>query len=120
MKNKSIIFMGTADFSLKALTALWEARFNIVGIYTQPPKPSGRNYKVQKSIIHRFGEEKNIPIYFPRNFKSPEEIIRFRSLNPDLAIVSSYGLIIPQDLLDIPTYGFINIHASLLPRWRGA
>jgi methionyl-tRNA formyltransferase len=120
MKNKSIVFMGTTDFSLKALMALQKARFNIVGIYTQPPKPSGRNYKVQKSIIHKFAEEKNIPIYFPGSLKSSDEIIRFRSLNSDLAIVSSYGLIIPQDLLDIPTYGFVNIHASLLPRWRGA
>jgi methionyl-tRNA formyltransferase len=112
--------MGTTDFSLKALVTLQKEQFNIVGIYTQPPKPSGRNYKVQKSIVHKFAEEKGISIYFPRDFKSPEEIIRFRSLNPDLVVVSSYGLIIPKDLLDIPTYGFVNIHASLLPRWRGA
>ncbi|MDR2157695.1 MAG: methionyl-tRNA formyltransferase [Holosporaceae bacterium] len=120
MNNKSIIFMGTSDFSLKSLVALHEARLNVAGVYTQAPKPSGRKYKIQKSVVHRFAEEKNIPVYCPKNFKSQEEIEFFRSLKPDLAIVSSYGLIIPQSLLDVPPRGFINIHASLLPRWRGA
>jgi methionyl-tRNA formyltransferase len=112
--------MGTPDFSLKSLTALYEAKFNVVGVYTRAPKPSGRNYKMQKSVVHQFAEEKNIPVYHPKNFKSQEEVEIFRALNPDLAIVSSYGIIITQDVLDIPKYGFINIHASLLPRWRGA
>ena len=116
MRNKPIIFMGTTDFSLKALAALWSAQFNIVGVYTQAPKPSGRNYKTQKSIVHKFAENNGIPVYCPKNFKSQEEIGRFRSQKPYLTVVSSYGLIIPQDLLDFPTYGFINIHASLLPR----
>ncbi|MDR1982487.1 MAG: methionyl-tRNA formyltransferase [Holosporaceae bacterium] len=120
MNNKSIIFMGTSDFSLKSLAAIHEAKFNVIGVYTRPPKPTGRSYRIQKSIIHRFAEEKNIPVYCSKNFRSDEEVELFRSLKPDLAIVSSYGLIIPQNMLNIPTYGFINIHASLLPRWRGA
>jgi methionyl-tRNA formyltransferase len=120
VKNKSIIFMGTADFSLKALAAIHEAQFNIAGVYTQTPKPFGRNYKIQKSVVHKFAEEKGIPVYCPENFKPQVEIDIFRSLEPNMAIVSSYGLIIPKNLLSIPACGFINIHASLLPRWRGA
>ncbi|MDR0631840.1 MAG: methionyl-tRNA formyltransferase [Holosporaceae bacterium] len=119
-ENKSIVFMGTSDFSLKALIALYEAKFPIVGVYTQAPKPAGRSYKIQKSIVHKFAEEKKLPVYCPRSFKSAGEVELFRSLNPDVAVVSSYGLIIPKELLNIPPAGFINIHASLLPRWRGA
>jgi methionyl-tRNA formyltransferase len=111
--------MGTGDFSLKALVALYEFGVDLV-VYTKPPQPSGRNYKVQKSAVHNFAEEKEIPFFFPRHFRSQDEVEKFRLLKPDLAIVSSYGLIIPQSLLDIPPYGFINIHASILPRWRGA
>ncbi|MDR0677309.1 MAG: methionyl-tRNA formyltransferase [Holosporaceae bacterium] len=118
--NKSIVFMGTSDFSLKALVALCETGFNIAAVYTRPPKPFGRNYQIQKSLVHQFAENKNIPVYCPKNFKTQEEVEFFRSLNVDLAIVASYGLIIPQSILEIPPHGFINIHASLLPRWRGA
>jgi methionyl-tRNA formyltransferase len=119
MEKLSIVFMGTAGFSLKALEALHKNGAELT-VYTQPPKPSGRNYKIQKSAVHKFAEENGIAVFCPKNFKSKDEIEKFRLLNPDLAVVSSYGLIIPQSLLDIPRYGFINIHASLLPRWRGA
>ncbi|MDR1236575.1 MAG: methionyl-tRNA formyltransferase, partial [Holosporaceae bacterium] len=119
MGKLSIVFMGTAGFSLKALEALHRNGAELT-VYTQPPKPSGRNYKIQKSAVHKFAEENGIAVFCPKNFRSEDEIEKFRLLNPDLAVVSSYGLIIPQSLLDIPRYGFINIHASLLPRWRGA
>jgi methionyl-tRNA formyltransferase len=112
--------MGTSDFSLKSLVAIYEAGFNIVGVYTRAPKPAGRNYKLQKSVVHEFAEQKGIPVYCPPNFKSKEEVETFRSLNPSAVVVSSYGLIIPQRLLNIPPNGFLNIHASMLPRWRGA
>ncbi|MDR2781721.1 MAG: methionyl-tRNA formyltransferase [Holosporaceae bacterium] len=122
MEKLRVIFMGTADFSVKSLAALCNNAIglDIVGVYTKPPKPSGRNYKIQKSDVHRFAEAEGIPVFHPKNFRSTDDVEKFRSLKPDVAVVSSYGLIIPQNLLEIPRYGFINIHASLLPRWRGA
>jgi methionyl-tRNA formyltransferase len=112
--------MGTSDFSLKALIALRNDGFKIAAVYTREPKPSGRNYRIHKSPVHEFAEKEKIPVFCPKSFKSEEETKLFESLRPDLAVVSSYGLIIPQKILNIPPYGFINIHASLLPRWRGA
>lgn len=117
--------MGTANFSLKALKALFEKyqngdSFNIVAVYTQAPKPSGRNYKIQKSAVHEFAELHGIPVFTPKTLRSSEEFVLFQSLKPDVVIVSSYGLIITRDILDVPSSGFINIHASALPRWRGA
>jgi methionyl-tRNA formyltransferase len=112
--------MGTSDFSLKALAALWNGGFNVVAVYTQPPKPFGRNYKIHKSSTHLFAEANNIPVYTPKTLRNAEQEELLNTLHPDLVIVSSYGLIIPQNLLVVPTYGFVNIHASLLPRWRGA
>ncbi|MDR3186812.1 MAG: methionyl-tRNA formyltransferase [Holosporaceae bacterium] len=114
-----VVFMGTSGFSLTALAALLDAGFHVVAVYTQAPKPAGRNYKIQKSPVHCFAEDQNIAVYVPQTLKSGQEE-SLRALAPDLAVVSSYGLIIPRDMLLIPTYGFINIHASLLPRWRGA
>ncbi|MDR1551130.1 MAG: methionyl-tRNA formyltransferase [Holosporaceae bacterium] len=116
----SIVFMGTSDFSLKALVAIREAGFNVVRVYTQTPKPAGRGYAIQKSVVYKYAEASGIPIHCPKNFKSVEEVERFRSIGANVAVVAAYGLIIPQVLLDIPPRGFINIHASKLPRWRGA
>ena len=117
---KRIVFMGTADFSLKSLKVLFEKNYNIVAVYTQPPKPSGRNYKIQKSVVHEFAESCGIPVFTPKTLRSPEQLDIFQSLKADVAIVSSYGLIIPRNILDVLPYGFINIHTSILPRWRGA
>lgn len=116
----NIVFMGTADFSLKGLVTLYENNYNIVAVYTQAPKPSGRKQKIHESAVHEFAESKGIAVFTPKSLKKAEQIEIFASLKPDLAIVSSYGLIIPQNMLDIPKYGFVNIHASALPRWRGA
>ena len=122
-----IVFMGTSYFSLKSLYLLHEKQktgalrdFEVVAIYTQAPKPAGRNYKLHKSPVHEFAEKNDIPVFTPKSLRKDEQLEIFRSLDPDLSIVSSYGLIIPQNILDVPTFGFINIHASLLPRWRGA
>jgi methionyl-tRNA formyltransferase len=111
--------MGTSDFSLTALRSLLDAGLNVVAVYTQAPKPSGRNYKIHRSPVHNFAEKRSIAVYTPQTLKSDQEEL-FRSLEANLAVVSSYGLIIPHNILQIPTYGFLNIHASLLPRWRGA
>ena len=116
----NIVFLGTSDFSLKGLVALYENNCNVVAVYTQAPKPSGRKQKIHKSVIHEFAESKGISVFTPKSLKRADQIEIFASLKPDLAIVSSYGLIIPKNMLDIPKYGFVNIHASALPRWRGA
>ncbi|MBR1734832.1 MAG: methionyl-tRNA formyltransferase [Alphaproteobacteria bacterium] len=116
----NIVFMGTSDFSLKSLVALHKNHYNIVAVYTQAPKPFGRNQKIHKSVVHEYAESKGIPVYTPKSLKSTSEVEKFSELKADLVIVSSYGLLIPQNILNIPNYGFINIHASLLPRWRGA
>ena len=120
-----IVFMGSSEFSLKGLEALYELtredeNYEIAAVYSQPPKPFGRGYKLKKSITHEFAEKKEIPVFTPKSLRKPEQEEIFRSLGADVAVVSSYGLIIPQNILDIPPKGFINIHGSLLPRWRGA
>ena len=115
-----IVFMGTSDFSLKALRSICANKFNVVGVYSQPPRPAGRNYALKKSVVHEFVENEGIPIFTPTSLKNDTAFEEFKSLQADVAVVASYGLIIPQRFLETPQYGFINIHASLLPRWRGA
>ena len=115
-----IIFMGTPDFSIKPLKALLESTNNIIAIYSQPPRKSGRGMKENKTPVHTFGEDKKIPVYTPQNFKNANDIAFIKDLNPDIIIVSAYGLILPKKILDIPKFGCLNIHASILPRWRGA
>ncbi|GDX35516.1 methionyl-tRNA formyltransferase [Alphaproteobacteria bacterium] len=116
-----IIFMGTALFACPSLNKiLQEKDFEVVGIYTREPKNAGRGQNIQISPIHQIGINNNIPIFYPKNFKEIESIKQFKSLNADIAVVVAYGLLIPKDILDIPKYGCINIHPSLLPRWRGA
>jgi len=115
-----IIFMGTPDFSIKPLKALLGSIHKIIAIYSQPPKKSGRGMKENKTPIHTFGDDKKIPVYTPQNFKNDSDIAFVKDLNPDIIIVSAYGLILPKKILDIPKFGCLNIHASILPRWRGA
>jgi len=118
MENKRLVFMGSTEFSLASLKKLYEDGFNIVAVYSREPKPTGRHYKLTKTIVHEFAESKNIPVYTPKTFRDEEQVKIFAKLNADVAVVSAYGLIIPQALLDMAP--FINIHGSLLPRWRGA
>ena len=119
-KPLRIAFMGTPDFARVALEALYGSDHEIVCVYSQPPRPKGRGHKVQLSPVHTFADEKNIPVFTPLNFKDKEDRDIFKSHNIDIAVVAAYGLILPQEILDAPKYGCINIHGSLLPRWRGA
>ncbi|OFW82794.1 MAG: methionyl-tRNA formyltransferase [Alphaproteobacteria bacterium GWF2_58_20] len=116
-----IAFMGTPDFAVPALEALLEAGHDVVCVYTQPPRPAGRGYDLKKSPVHLLAENRGIPVRTPKSLrKSQEEQDAFAALNLDVAVIAAYGLILPQAVLDAPRMGCINIHGSLLPRWRGA
>lgn len=119
-KSLRIVFMGTPDFSVSALKALVEAGHEIVAVYSQPPRPKGRGQQIQPSPVQKFAEDNKIPVFHPKNFKTPESVIEFQWHKPDVAVVAAYGLILPKVIIDTPKYGCINIHASILPRWRGA
>jgi methionyl-tRNA formyltransferase len=115
-----IIFMGTPDFSVPVLDALVTAGHEMVAIYSQPPRPAGRGNKKRPSPVQSFAERLGLSVRHPVNFQDPAEIKSFADLNADIAVVVAYGLILPQAVLDAPKSGCLNIHASLLPRWRGA
>ena len=114
-----VIFMGTPDFSVPALQAI-AAAHEVVCVYTQPPREAGRGQKPRPSPVQAAAEELGIEIRHPRSLKGAEEQAAFAALNADLAVVVAYGLILPQPVLDAPRLGCLNIHASILPRWRGA
>lgn len=116
-----IIFMGTPEFSVTALHKLLQLpAHEIVAVYSQPPRRAGRGKKIVPSPVHQLAESAGIPVETPLSFKQAEDKEKFANYQADLAIVVAYGLILPQAVLDMPRYGCINIHASLLPRWRGA
>lgn len=115
-----LIFMGTPEFALAPLKALVDSGYHIVAVYTQPPRPKGRGHSETKSPVHEFAQIQGIPVFTPSSLKSAEELKQIKSLDADLAIVAAYGLLLPQAILDAPKLGCVNIHASLLPRWRGA
>lgn len=115
-----LIFMGTPDFSVPALQVLIESKHDVIAVYSQPPRPSGRGHKVTKSPIQLTAESHGIPVFTPTSLRSQDEQDTFTALTPDIAIVAAYGLILPHQILDAPKHGCLNIHASLLPRWRGA
>lgn len=112
--------MGTPDFAVTALRALHDAGHDIVAVYCQPPKPAGRGHQIQKTPVHRASEELDIEVRTPKTLRDPEEQKKFEASKLDVAVVAAYGLILPKAILDAPKYGCLNIHASLLPRWRGA
>ncbi len=116
----TIAFMGTPDFAVPALVALHEAGHELVCVYTQPPRPAGRGKKLQPSPVHRKAKELGIEVRHPTSLKNQDAQAEFAALQADVAVVSAYGLILPQAVLDAPSYGCLNIHASILPRWRGA
>lgn len=120
MTKLRIAFMGTPDFAVPALKALHDAGHDIAAVYSQPPKPAGRGHHIKKSPAHETAEALGIPVHTPQSLRNTEEQKIFSDLNLDVAIVAAYGLILPKAILDAPKYGCINIHASLLPRWRGA
>jgi methionyl-tRNA formyltransferase len=115
-----IILMGTPDFAVPALGAVLAAGHEVVGVYTQPPRAAGRGLAARKSPVQVFAESKGLPMHTPASLRSAEEQARFKSLNADAGVVVAYGQILPKPVLDAPHYGCFNIHASLLPRWRGA
>ncbi|MCK5375145.1 MAG: methionyl-tRNA formyltransferase [Alphaproteobacteria bacterium] len=119
-KSLNIVFMGTPDFATYALQALIDSRHNICAVYSQPPRPKGRGYKVQKSPVHELAEKHDIPVYTPKTLKNTEAQEEFAAHGADVAIVAAYGLLLPEAVLSAPQFGCLNIHGSLLPYWRGA
>ena len=115
-----IIFAGTPEFAAIALEALIKDSRDIVAVYTQPDRPAGRGRQLKASPVKDLAVEHAIPVYQPANFKQQQDIDTLKALNADLMIVAAYGLILPVDILEAPKRGCLNIHASLLPRWRGA
>ncbi|MEQ5816300.1 methionyl-tRNA formyltransferase [Marinobacter sp. NFXS11] len=115
-----LVFAGTPDFAATALRALIAAGHTIVGVYSQPDRPAGRGRKLQPSPVKQVALDHGIPVFQPETLKTPNAQTQLADLNPDVMIVAAYGLILPKTVLDIPTHGCLNIHASLLPRWRGA
>lgn len=120
MQNLRIIFAGTPDFAARHLSALLDAKLNIVGVYTQPDRPAGRGNKLTASPVKEQALAHDIPVFQPENFKSVETQAELATLNADLMIVVAYGLLLPKVVLDTPRLGCINVHGSLLPKWRGA
>ncbi len=115
-----IIFMGTPDFAVPALRALVDAGHEIACVYTQPPRPAGRGKKLMPSAVQKAAEALGLDVRSPKSLKSDEARAAFAALNADVCVVAAYGLILPQVVLDAPKHGCLNIHASILPRWRGA
>ena len=120
MTALDLIFMGSPDFSIPALQALLDAGHRVKCVYAQPPRPANRGHKETPCPVHAFALEKGLPVRTPKSLKDPAEQAAFAELNADAAVVVAYGLILPQAVLDAPRLGCLNIHASLLPRWRGA
>jgi methionyl-tRNA formyltransferase len=112
--------MGTPDFAVPALAALVASHHEVVAVYSQPPRAKGRGHVVQPGPIQAYATQNNIPVRTPTGFREEDTRNAFAAFEPDVAVVAAYGLILPESVLSIPKYGCINIHASLLPRWRGA
>ncbi|MEK9712613.1 MAG: methionyl-tRNA formyltransferase [Thalassolituus sp.] len=115
-----IIFAGTPDFAAVHLKALVDSDHEVVAVYSQPDRPAGRGKKLQPSPVKQVALEHDIPVYQPLNFKDEADVDTLKSLNADVMVVVAYGLLLPKNVLDAPKYGCLNVHASLLPRWRGA
>jgi methionyl-tRNA formyltransferase len=115
-----IVFMGSPDFAVPALNALVEAGHEIAAVYCQPPRPAGRGKADRKTAVHQRAEALGLEVRTPRTLRDAEEQAKFAALDADMAVVAAYGLILPKPILDAPKAGCVNIHASLLPRWRGA
>jgi methionyl-tRNA formyltransferase len=116
----NIVFAGTPAFASAAFNAIIAAGFNVVAAYTQPDRPSGRGMKLTPSPVKLAAQSHNVAVLQPASLKLAEAHAALAALKPDVMVVAAYGLILPQAVLDIPTHGCLNIHASLLPRWRGA
>ena len=115
-----LVFMGTPDFAVETLKALLDAGHEIACVYSQPPRPAGRGMAERPSPVHAFAASKGIAVHTPLSLKAPVEQSQFEALVADAAVVVAYGLLLPKPILDAPRLGCFNVHASLLPRWRGA
>ena len=115
-----VVFMGTPDFAVPTLAAIAAAGHQVAAVYTQPPRPAGRGMQERKSAIHQFADAAGIRVLAPRTLKGNDEQQAFAALKPDVAVVVAYGLILPKPVLEAPRSGCLNLHASALPRWRGA
>ncbi|AWX16189.1 methionyl-tRNA formyltransferase [Mergibacter septicus] len=120
MKPLNIIFAGTPDFAAQHLQALLNSHHNVVAVYTQPDKPAGRGKKLQQSAVKQLALQHNLPVYQPKSLRKVEAQQELATLNADVMVVVAYGLILPKAVLDLPRLGCLNVHGSLLPRWRGA
>ncbi|MCF4097493.1 methionyl-tRNA formyltransferase [Maritalea mediterranea] len=115
-----VIFMGTPEIAVPTLSEIIGRGHDVVAVYTQPPRPAGRGKKDRKSPVHELAEGFGIEVRTPLNFKDPADVEAFEALDADVAVVVAYGLLLPKAILDAPAKGCLNLHASLLPRWRGA
>ncbi|MDP3697090.1 MAG: methionyl-tRNA formyltransferase, partial [Candidatus Taylorbacteria bacterium] len=118
-KDLQIVFFGTSDFAVPALKSLLNFGYNVTAVVTQPEKPVGRARVIMPSPVKKVAFENHIPVLEPHTLKDDETFKRFKHLNPDICIVTAYGKIIPSRYLDISRFGFLNIHPSLLPKYRG-
>ena len=119
--NLKIVFMGTPDFAAVSLKKLVDSKYNVVGCFTNPDKPSGRGMKLTMSDVKKYAIENNIPVFQPLKLRRNEEVINIlNELNPDIIVVVAYGKILPKEILELPRLGCVNVHGSLLPNYRGA
>jgi methionyl-tRNA formyltransferase len=115
-----VIFMGTPDFATALLKELCARGHEIAAVYSQPPRPAGRGMSEKKSSVHQFAESRGLPVRTPKSLRGASEVEAFAALGAEVAVVAAYGLLLPQAILDAPKHGCLNLHGSLLPRWRGA
>lgn len=120
MKPLNIIFAGTPDFAAQHLQALLHSQHNVIAVYTQPDKPAGRGKKLQASPVKQLAEQYHIPVYQPKSLRKEDAQAELQALNADVMVVVAYGLILPKEVLEAPRLGCLNVHGSILPRWRGA
>ena len=117
----NIVFMGTPDFAVESLKKIYENGHNIKAVISQPDRKSGRGMNVVQTPVKEYALSKNLPVYQPEKIRQDEELIeKIRQMKPDVIVVVAFGQILPQSILDIPKYGCINVHGSLLPKYRGA
>ena len=115
-----VVFMGTPEFSTGLLKEIVSRGHEVVAVYTQPPRPAGRGMEPRKSPVHVLAESLGLPVFTPRGLRGAEETAAFKALKADVAVVAAYGLILPRAILEAPRLGCLNLHGSILPRWRGA
>lgn len=116
----NIVYMGTPEFAVLPLKKIIDSGYNVIGVFTQPDKPKGRGYILTPPPVKECALEYNIPVYQPKSMKDGEALEILKKLSPDIIVVAAYGKILPKEILELPRYGCINIHASLLPKYRGA